>query len=125
MKKTYYHGTSIQNAKQILKDRKIKTNRLGYVLLCESINDCKTYYQIQNLPYLLEEESQKEMAYFALVLDDESVIDNDESCIYAKGFAYNKDIDLSHCIDTGSINWTTGNILMRNNEVYAFRKEVQ
>lgn len=80
---------------------------------------------MQNLPYLLEEESQKEMAYFALILDDESVIDNDESCIYAKGFVYNKDIDLSHCIDTGSINWTTGNILMRNNEVYAFRKEVQ
>lgn len=118
MKKTYYHGTSIQNAEQILKDGKIKTNRLGYVSLCESINDCKTYYQMQNLPYLLEEESQKEMAYFALVLDD-------ESCIYAKGFAYNKDIDLSHCIDTGSINWTTGNILMRNNEVYTFsRKEV-
>ena len=107
MKKTYYHGTSIQNAEQILKDGKIKTNRLGYVSL-----------------YLLDEESQKEMAYFALVLDDESVIDNDESCIYAKGFAYNKDIDLSHCIDTGSINWTTGNILMRNNEVYTFRKEV-
>ena len=81
MKKTYYHGTSIQNAEQILKDGKIKTNRLGYVSLCESINDCKTYYQMQNLPYLLEEESQKEMAYFALVLDDESVIDNDESCI--------------------------------------------
>lgn len=29
MKKTYYHGTSIQNAEQILKDGKIKTNRLG------------------------------------------------------------------------------------------------
>ena len=44
MKKTYYHGTSIQNSEQILKDGKIKTNRLGYVSLCESINDCKTFH---------------------------------------------------------------------------------